>query len=80
MHISLLIYMFGSLYVRQFRGFFFQANGFQGAKGAAGGIPAAYTLIARNFYKSLVKAGQDNRVKLFEYQKKGWSYHAKGLW
>lgn len=57
-----------------------QANGFQGAKGAAGGIPAAYTLIARNFHKALVKAGQASRVKLFEYEKSGWSYHAKGLW
>lgn len=56
------------------------ANGFQGAKGMAGGIPAAYTLIARYFYKKLKEAGQDDRVKLFEYQKDGWSYHAKGLW
>lgn len=46
----------------------------------AGGIPAAYTLIAKNFYKKLVKAGQDDRVKLFEYKKPNWSYHAKGLW
>lgn len=57
-----------------------QANGFTGAKGPAGGIPAAYTLIARNFHNKLVKANQQNRVKLFEYQKTGWSYHAKGLW
>lgn len=56
------------------------ANGFQGAKGPAGGIPAAYTLIAKNFYKKLIKANQEQRVSLFEYEKDGWSYHAKGLW
>lgn len=57
-----------------------QANGFQGAKGPAGGIPAAYSLIARNFYKKLVDAKQNHRVSLLEYEKSGWSYHAKGLW
>ncbi|KAG4068288.1 hypothetical protein HA402_007808 [Bradysia odoriphaga] len=56
------------------------ANGFQGAKGPAGGIPAAYTLIARYFYKKLKKANQHHRFKLLEYSKPGWTYHAKGLW
>lgn len=59
---------------------FFKANGFLGAKGPAGGIPAAYTLIARHFYKKLKKANQHHRFKLFEYSKPGWTYHAKGLW
>lgn len=56
------------------------ANGFQGAKGPAGGIPAAYTLIAKHFYQKLVNANQAQRVSFFEYEKPGWSYHAKGLW
>ncbi|XP_075148150.1 phosphatidylglycerophosphate synthase 1 [Haematobia irritans] len=56
------------------------ANGFQGAKGPAGGIPAAYTLIAKSFYESLVHRKQDHRVNFFEYEKQGWTYHAKGLW
>ncbi|KAM8704719.1 hypothetical protein ACLKA7_009213 [Drosophila subpalustris] len=56
------------------------ANGFQGAKGPAGGIPAAYTLIAKSFYESLVRRQQNHRVNFFEYQKHGWTYHAKGLW
>ncbi|ALC46438.1 CG7718, partial [Drosophila busckii] len=56
------------------------ANGFQGAKGPAGGIPAAYTLIAKSFYQSLVRRQQHHRVNFFEYEKPGWTYHAKGLW
>ncbi|XP_030376035.1 CDP-diacylglycerol--glycerol-3-phosphate 3-phosphatidyltransferase, mitochondrial [Scaptodrosophila lebanonensis] len=56
------------------------ANGFQGAKGPAGGIPAAYTLIAKTFYENLVRRKQDYRVNFFEYEKPGWTYHAKGLW
>ncbi|XP_062122488.1 CDP-diacylglycerol--glycerol-3-phosphate 3-phosphatidyltransferase, mitochondrial [Drosophila sulfurigaster albostrigata] len=56
------------------------ANGFQGAKGPAGGIPAAYTLIAKSFYESLVRRQQEHRVNFFEYEQPGWTYHAKGLW
>ncbi|XP_037951889.1 CDP-diacylglycerol--glycerol-3-phosphate 3-phosphatidyltransferase, mitochondrial [Teleopsis dalmanni] len=56
------------------------ANGFQGAKGPAGGIPAAYTLIAKSFYENLVRRKQNHRVNFFEYEKEGWTYHAKGLW
>ncbi|XP_055852795.1 CDP-diacylglycerol--glycerol-3-phosphate 3-phosphatidyltransferase, mitochondrial [Episyrphus balteatus] len=56
------------------------ANGFQGANGPAGSIPAAYTLIAKHFYESLVREQQDHRVNFFEFEKDGWSYHAKGLW
>ncbi|XP_058461876.1 CDP-diacylglycerol--glycerol-3-phosphate 3-phosphatidyltransferase, mitochondrial isoform X2 [Malaya genurostris] len=56
------------------------ANGFLGAKGPAGGIPAAYSLIARKFYEKLQKAGQEHRFSLMEYERTGWTYHAKGLW
>lgn len=28
----------------------------------------------------MVKEGQDHRISLFEFEKFGWSYHAKGLW
>lgn len=57
-----------------------KANGFLGAKGPAGGIPAAYSQIAKTFYRSLKEAGQEHRVHLYEYQKDDWTYHAKGLW
>ncbi|ETN59812.1 cdp-diacylglycerol--serine o-phosphatidyltransferase [Anopheles darlingi] len=56
------------------------ANGFLGAKGPAGGIPAAYSLLARKFLESLRSSGQSHRVELFEYERPGWTYHAKGLW
>lgn len=56
------------------------ANGFQGAKGAAGGIPAAYSQISKKFLQNINATAQNQRIKLFEYQRKGWTYHAKGLW
>ncbi|XP_055530630.1 CDP-diacylglycerol--glycerol-3-phosphate 3-phosphatidyltransferase, mitochondrial isoform X2 [Wyeomyia smithii] len=56
------------------------ANGFLGAKGPAGGIPAAYSLIARKFHENLKASNQQHRVSLMEYERPGWTYHAKGLW
>lgn len=56
------------------------ANGFQGAKGPAGGIPAAYSQISKIFLKKLIDLNQTDRIKLYEYEKPGWTYHAKGLW
>lgn len=57
-----------------------KANGFLGAKGPAGGIPAAYSQIAKTFSRKLVEQRQEHRVHLHEYQKDAWTYHAKGLW
>lgn len=59
---------------------YFKANGFLGAKGPAGGIPAAYSLLAKKFYETIQKNHQDHRVSLLEYERPDWSYHAKGLW
>lgn len=56
------------------------ANGFQGAKGVAGGIPAAYSQISKKFLHLIAAANQGERIKMFEYERKGWTYHAKGLW
>ncbi|XP_022916685.1 CDP-diacylglycerol--glycerol-3-phosphate 3-phosphatidyltransferase, mitochondrial [Onthophagus taurus] len=56
------------------------ANGFKGAKGPAGGIPDAYSLLAQKFRKKLEKLGQNDRVTFQEYLRQGWTYHAKGLW
>lgn len=56
------------------------ANGFLGAKGPAGGIPAAYSLIAKKFHEKLKESSQQHRVSLMEYERPGWTYHAKGLW
>lgn len=46
----------------------------------AGGIPDAYCLIAQRFNEMAIKYKQSNRIILREYLKKGWTYHAKGLW
>lgn len=56
------------------------ANGFLGAKGFAGGIPDAYSLIAQRFHEKLEKNQQNYRITLQEYIRNGWTYHAKGLW
>ncbi|XP_012258147.2 CDP-diacylglycerol--glycerol-3-phosphate 3-phosphatidyltransferase, mitochondrial [Athalia rosae] len=56
------------------------ANGFFGAKGVAGSIPAAYTKIEKSFCKACEAVGQEKRVTLWEFARTGWTYHAKGLW
>jgi len=56
------------------------ANGFLGARGPAGGIPAGYTLVASEFFKQVETSGQEDRIQMAEFQKEAWTYHAKGLW
>ncbi|XP_042371337.1 CDP-diacylglycerol--glycerol-3-phosphate 3-phosphatidyltransferase, mitochondrial-like [Plectropomus leopardus] len=57
-----------------------EVNGFFGAKGVAGAIPAAYIHIARQFYNQVCQLGQQERVHLHEYHRSQWTFHAKGLW
>ncbi|ENN73939.1 CDP-diacylglycerol--glycerol-3-phosphate 3-phosphatidyltransferase, mitochondrial isoform X2 [Dendroctonus ponderosae] len=57
-----------------------KANGFLGAKGLAGGIPYAYSLIAEKFRRQCEKNKQQHRIYLLEYLRDGWTYHGKGLW
>uniref|UniRef100_A0A146WRZ3 CDP-diacylglycerol--glycerol-3-phosphate 3-phosphatidyltransferase n=1 Tax=Fundulus heteroclitus TaxID=8078 RepID=A0A146WRZ3_FUNHE len=57
-----------------------EVNGFFGAKGVAGAIPAAYIHIARQFYNRVCQLGQQDRVHLHEYHRPQWTFHAKGLW
>uniref|UniRef100_F7EAP9 CDP-diacylglycerol--glycerol-3-phosphate 3-phosphatidyltransferase n=1 Tax=Monodelphis domestica TaxID=13616 RepID=F7EAP9_MONDO len=57
-----------------------EVNGFFGAKGVAGAIPAAYVHIERQFYSEVCSLGQQERVQLQEYWRSGWTFHAKGLW
>nr|CAG4640155.1 EOG090X08SX [Daphnia pulex] len=56
------------------------ANGFLGAKGFAGGIPSGYTLLAYQFYRRVVDRALEARIRLWEYQRQNWTFHAKGLW
>ncbi|XP_075436132.1 CDP-diacylglycerol--glycerol-3-phosphate 3-phosphatidyltransferase, mitochondrial isoform X2 [Ascaphus truei] len=57
-----------------------EVNGFFGARGIAGAIPAAYVYIERQFYRKVCKLGQQHRIKLKEYCRDHWTFHAKGLW
>ncbi|KAG8507477.1 CDP-diacylglycerol--glycerol-3-phosphate 3-phosphatidyltransferase, mitochondrial, partial [Galemys pyrenaicus] len=57
-----------------------EVNGFFGARGVAGAIPAAYMHIERQFYSEVCGLGQQERVQLQEYWRRGWTFHAKGLW
>uniref|UniRef100_A0A5F8AAS1 CDP-diacylglycerol--glycerol-3-phosphate 3-phosphatidyltransferase n=1 Tax=Macaca mulatta TaxID=9544 RepID=A0A5F8AAS1_MACMU len=54
-----------------------EVNGFFGAKGVAGAIPAAYVHIERQFYSEVCSLGQQERVQLQEYWRRGWTFHAK---
>ncbi|KAL4704209.1 hypothetical protein ACJJTC_011835 [Scirpophaga incertulas] len=56
------------------------ANGFLGAAGPAGGIPYAYSLLARKFWEQVEQHNQVSRVRMLEYERSGWTFHAKGLW
>ena len=65
-----------------------QANGFYGSKGISGVIPEAYTSFEKNFMSAVNRAGRNwqvspdakdgHGVSLSEWEKKGWTYHAKG--
>lgn len=55
-----------------------EVNGFFGARGVAGAIPAAYVHIERQFYSAVCSLGQQERVRLQEYWRRDWTFHAKG--
>ncbi|XP_048842760.1 CDP-diacylglycerol--glycerol-3-phosphate 3-phosphatidyltransferase, mitochondrial isoform X2 [Brienomyrus brachyistius] len=57
-----------------------EVNGFFGAKGVAGAIPAAYVHLAQQFYNQVCQRSQQHRVRLQEYHRQDWTFHAKGLW
>jgi len=57
-----------------------KANGFFTASDISGGIPAAYTMVEKQFYAKVKTANQTHRVKILEWLIPNWTYHAKGLW
>ncbi|PAV80114.1 hypothetical protein WR25_11859 [Diploscapter pachys] len=56
-----------------------KANGFLNAQGLSGQIPAVYSNILHNFY-SKVQESNRKSLKLFEYDREGWTFHSKGFW
>ncbi|CUS10912.1 unnamed protein product [Tuber aestivum] len=64
-----------------------EANGFYGSKGVSGMLPAAYTLMARQFLDDIMKVGKGDSILLKEWRRGtigkepgAWTYHAKGVW
>ncbi|XP_022084996.1 CDP-diacylglycerol--glycerol-3-phosphate 3-phosphatidyltransferase, mitochondrial-like [Acanthaster planci] len=57
-----------------------EANGFFGARGISGYVPAAYTFIARNFLRKVRWRNKADKISMHEYFRQGWTFHVKGLW
>ncbi|GAM24768.1 hypothetical protein SAMD00019534_079430 [Acytostelium subglobosum LB1] len=57
-----------------------ETNGFYGAKGISGVIPDSYAIIERNFLQRVKDTHNSARIKVDEYIRSKWTYHAKGLW
>ncbi|KAG5644184.1 hypothetical protein DXG03_009025 [Asterophora parasitica] len=63
-----------------------KANGFFGSNGISGRIPEGYTLLEQRFMKAVKRAGRvwdrsaGSGVQLSEWERPGWTYHAKGIW
>ncbi|CAE6494636.1 unnamed protein product [Rhizoctonia solani] len=60
------------------------SNGFLGSKGLSGRIPEGYTLLEKRFWDRVLAARRqwdgDGGIELREWQRPGWTYHAKGMW
>ncbi|EMD38152.1 hypothetical protein CERSUDRAFT_134754 [Gelatoporia subvermispora B] len=69
-----------------------EANGFLGSRGISGRIPEGYTFLEQRFMKAVRAAGlewsptdrdavpSETGIQLGEWEKEGWTYHAKGIW
>lgn len=55
-----------------------RSNGFFGSKGVSRHLPAAYTWLEQQFWTLLTQYGRADKVVLREWNKDGWTYHAKG--
>ncbi|KAH9079299.1 hypothetical protein EDB83DRAFT_2341851 [Lactarius deliciosus] len=63
-----------------------KANGFYGSQGISGRLPEGYTWLEQRFMAAVrASHSQDHRhisglVDLKEWNRPGWTYHAKGIW
>ncbi|KAJ7614097.1 hypothetical protein FB45DRAFT_937949 [Roridomyces roridus] len=57
-----------------------RANGFYGSRGISGRIPEGYTFLEQRFMNAVQRAGRAGGVVLNEWEREGWTYHAKGIW
>ncbi|KAJ9113158.1 hypothetical protein QFC20_002050 [Naganishia adeliensis] len=63
-----------------------EANGFYKSKGVSHLIPEGYTLLESRFHRDVMRKGRDwneatqTGIELTEWNRSGWTYHAKGVW
>lgn len=69
-----------------------QANGFYGSSGISGYIPLAYSLLEQRLHSRAMEMYNSNSnekekskcssagLSIHEYERLGWTFHAKGLW
>ncbi|KAH7914037.1 hypothetical protein BJ138DRAFT_1080455 [Hygrophoropsis aurantiaca] len=65
-----------------------KANGFYGSRGISGLIPEGYTYLEQRFMRAVKAASRESPVdnpegsgvELKEWEREGWTYHAKGIW
>ena len=57
-----------------------EANGFLGGSGLSGQIPYVYIYLTKVFYSLLSRHNRLEDVKIQEYFRQKWTFHAKGLW
>lgn len=58
-----------------------KANGFYGSGGLSGLIPEGYTLLEKRFMSAVRAASRPSpNIHLKEWERDGWTYHAKGIW
>jgi len=63
-----------------------KANGFFGSSGLSGRIPEGYTFLEQRFWHGITHSSRQwsssskHGVQLHEWERAGWTYHAKGIW
>jgi CDP-diacylglycerol--glycerol-3-phosphate 3-phosphatidyltransferase len=57
-----------------------EANGFFNASGISGSLPVAYSVIGQRLLRAAHAAKKAGAFQMCEYRRRGWTYHAKGLW
>lgn len=57
-----------------------QANGFYQSSGLSRYIPDLYTAIGKQFYEIVEQKDNIDRITMFEFQKRDWTFHGKGIW
>ena len=43
-----------------------------------GQVPRAYTYIEKCFHERVRREQEDGRIKMLEYYRRNWTFHAKG--